>query len=281
MPKLRSLGFETDLFLARIGGEVHWRDRYVVVSTPSNPDFWWGNFLIYPEPPEESSANDDGEGSWLADHRRELSHAGATLLAWDRPDGARGAAEAFARAGFEIDESSILTACRGEIDEPRIWNDDVRVAPLASDRDWAAAMRAQTNAFAARRSGSLDDLARFVERQHAIYRAMQERGTGRWWGAWIGPELAGSLGLVRVARDGEERPSLGRFQLVGVDPRFGRQGVCSRLVHDVAKRALEEEGLSTLVMAADANYHAARVYEAVGFRRTEHLVAVIRKRPRA
>ena len=52
------------------------------------------------------------------------------------------------------------------------------------------------------------------------------------------------------------------------------------LVHAAARHALEE-GCSTLVMAADATYHAAKVYEAVGFRRTEHLMALLRKPARA
>ena len=102
---------------------------------------------------------------------------------------------------------------------------------------------------------------------------------GQWWGARIDGTMAGSLGLVRV--DDVPGRSVGRFQLVGVDPAFGRRGVGSTLVHHVARRALFEDGLDTLVMCADATYHAAKVYESVGFKPTEKLVAAIKKPPKS
>jgi len=128
MRTIRSLGFRTDLFLVGLWGEVIERDRYVVVRTPDNPDFRWGNFLLYREAPDARAAAENGDGSWRADHARELPHARATLFAWDSPDGARGAADAFVEQGFEIDEGSILTATRGQIVEPDKRNSDVRVA---------------------------------------------------------------------------------------------------------------------------------------------------------
>jgi hypothetical protein len=100
------------------------------------------------------------------------------------------------------------------------------VAPLASEAEWEAAARALTAAFAANRSGTLEDLRTFIDRQLSRYRAMQAAGFGQWFGEFVEGELAGSLGVVR---HGE----LGRFQLVGTDPRFGRR-------------------------AADASYHAAK-----------------------
>lgn len=74
---------------------------------------------------------------------------------------------------------------------------------------------------------------------------------------------------------------LGRFQLVGTDPRFARRGVCSTLVHDASRWALTELGVDALVIAADAEYHAARVYESVGFRPTERLCALVKRAAKA
>lgn len=266
MWSLRSFAFQTDLFLVGLSGEVIDRDRYLLLRTPSNPGYWWGNFLFYRDPPTPEIA--------LADHAREFADPEATLIAWDRPDGDAGHADAFAPLGFEIDIGSILTARGSDLVAPKRSDLQIAIAPLETATDWADALECQTNAFSERRSGSLEDLRGFIERQHRIYRAIAERKVGRWWGARIDGEMAGVLGLVRV-----ESRGLGRFQLVGVDPKFGRRGVCSTLVHHVARHALVEEGLDTLVMAADATYHAAKVYEGVGFRPTERLIAVIKKPP--
>lgn len=273
MWQLRALTFRTDFFIARItGGEVIDRGRYAVLRTPSNPDFWWGNFLVHRDPPTPDVALDD--------HAREFPDSKHALVAWDRPDGDAGHVDAFVAHGFAIDEGVTLTARRGDLVAPTRSDPRIVPAPLESDDDWRDVVEQQLKAFAPRRSGSLEDLRTFHERQHATYRAMQERGDGQWWGARIDGTMAGSLGLVRVA-DGAPGGAVGRFQLVGVDPAFGRRGVCSALVHHVARHALFEQGLDTLVMCADATYHAAKVYESVGFRRTEKLVAAIKRPPKS
>jgi predicted GNAT family acetyltransferase len=97
---------------------------------------------------------------------------------------------------------------------------------------------------------------------------------GEWYGAFLGGRLVGDLGLFR---DGP----LARFQDVSTDEAFRRRGVCGTLVHEVARRALESGRAETLVMVADENYHAARVYESVGFRPEERHVVACRYPPRS
>ena len=158
MWELRSVGFRTDLFLVAFDGIVEDRGRYVVVRTPSNPEFWWGNFLLYPDAPDASAVVRGHENSWRDDHAREFPLAKACLLAWDRPDGDAGAAEAFVSEGFEVDDSSILTVTEQSIHPPPRWSDDVVIAPLDTDAHWEAAAHTLTNAFAPNRSGTMDDL---------------------------------------------------------------------------------------------------------------------------
>ena len=45
--RVTSLGFLTDLALRVLeGAEVTDRGDYLVVRSPDNPTFWWGNFLL-------------------------------------------------------------------------------------------------------------------------------------------------------------------------------------------------------------------------------------------
>ena len=49
---VRSLAFRTDLALLERGGtEVTDRGTHLVVRTPGNPTFYWGNFMLLSEPP--------------------------------------------------------------------------------------------------------------------------------------------------------------------------------------------------------------------------------------
>lgn len=273
MRQLRALGHRTELFIVAFDGEVVDKDRYVLVRTPSNPDFWWGNCLVYPEPPDADAAARGSGTSWFDDLAREFPNARTHLVTWDRPDGACGEVAPFLREGFALDEGVILTATAAQLRRPPRYADDVAIRPLVDPRDWEGAARALTAAFAPNRSGTLDELRVFVERQLTRYQAMQAAGIGRWFGAVVDGEIAAALGIVRQG-------DVGRFQLVGTDPRFGRRGVCSTLVHACARIALDELGVRTLVMAADATYHAAKVYESVGFVPTERLIALLKKPPR-
>ena len=47
-----SLGFRTDLaLLADSGSVVEDRGTHLVVRSPENPSYFWGNFLLLAEPP--------------------------------------------------------------------------------------------------------------------------------------------------------------------------------------------------------------------------------------
>ena len=70
---------------------------------------------------------------------------------------------------------------------------------------------------------------------------------------------------------------IGRFQSVKTHPGYRRRGICGTMVYAIARRGLETMGAETLVMIADAEYHAAKIYQSVGLRPTERIVSVERK----
>jgi GNAT superfamily N-acetyltransferase len=257
----RSLGHATELALVQLEGVVEELDDHWRVHTPTSPDFYWGNYLLFKHAPRgELDAR-----AWLDRFERLLGREGLRhrLIAWDAP-GERGAIEPFLARGFELDEAVILTASEVHpLPRPR---PSLEIRALVEDSEWDSAAALQARAFSVR---SKDEQATrdFAVQQMRRYRRTVSTGAGQWWGAFLQGRLAGTLGLFSLG-------DIARFQLVGVDPEFQKQGVAGTLVHDVSARALAA-GVSTLVMAADATYHAARVYESVGFCPTERLFAVI------
>ena len=60
--RIKSLGFRTDVALRVLeGAEVIDRGDHLVVRSPDNPGFWWGNFLLLDAPPGRGTAD-----AWLA-----------------------------------------------------------------------------------------------------------------------------------------------------------------------------------------------------------------------
>ena len=69
---------------------------------------------------------------------------------------------------------------------------------------------------------------------------------------------------------------LGRFQNVSTKESFRRQGICGTLVHYAANYAFKQHGAKRLIMEADEDYIAARIYESIGFKVIEKSMAICR-----
>jgi hypothetical protein len=106
--RLRSLGYRTDLIFARHYGMVADRGDHLVIRTPSNPGFHWGNFLLFAQPPGEGSL-----ARWKALFHDEITArqpARHLAFGWDSPEGERGRLEPFLEDGFLLNENVVLTA---------------------------------------------------------------------------------------------------------------------------------------------------------------------------
>ena len=128
---VHSLGYRTDLALLQLGGSiVEDRGTHLVVRTPANPGFHWGNFLLLATPPEPGS----GE-YWLEEFHRELPEASHRAFGVDGTSGTKDDLAAFAEAGLDVDASSVMTA--SAVHEPPHPHPSAVVRPLTSDEDWA------------------------------------------------------------------------------------------------------------------------------------------------
>ena len=101
--EVRSLGYRTDLaILALEGSQVTDHGDHLVVRTPSNPDYWWGNFLLL---------EDLGPGSgsvWMARFAAEFPGAQHMALGLDETDaGTIGPDEL---AGMTMEQNAVMTA---------------------------------------------------------------------------------------------------------------------------------------------------------------------------
>jgi len=259
--EIQSLGYRTDLIFPRFDGQIIDRGDYLVILTPTNPTFYWGNFLLFSSPPGKGDLE-----NWKAIFSREIgSKLKAEHLAfgWDNTDGALGEIQPFLNVDFNLNQSVVLATEQVKI--PPKYNQDVLVRPLISDDDWEQAMQ---NQIACRNPEySLEGYQVFKRDQMRRYRQMSEAGLGFWFGAFLENLLVAELGIFS---DG----NVGRFQQVGTHPDYRRQGICGALVYQASCYALEQMRLATLVMVADENYHAAKIYESIGFTTREHQVGI-------
>jgi ribosomal protein S18 acetylase RimI-like enzyme len=257
---IASLAYRTDLaMLERSGSEITDRGTHLVVRTPDNPTFWWGNFLLLTTAPsDEAEARE-----WLKTFEREFPEARHRTFGVDGTDGTLADLAGFADLGMETDASTVMTA--EAVHEPPRPNTEATYRPLVSDDDWAQEVEVS-------RAGEEfgNDLA-FATARAKAERRLVEAGYGAWWGAFEGDRLLASMGLF-TASDG-----LARFQNVKTHPDARGRGLAGTLVHRVSRYGFEELGARTLVMVADPDYLAIRIYRSVGFAETERQLQAERK----
>ncbi|MBV9023245.1 MAG: GNAT family N-acetyltransferase [Streptomycetaceae bacterium] len=256
--KVISLGFRTDLMLRKLAGSlIAEHPSHLVVRTPANPGYWWGNFVLFNTPPKPGDAS-----RWTAVFTSEFPEATHLALGVDGTDGNTGDFDELARLGVITTVDSVLTAT--QLAPPARPATHSTIRRLTSDDDWAQTIELRLACDGDKALSA--EHRQFVARKLAEYRSLYAAGHGAWFGAFIDGRMRSGAGLFS---DGS---GLARFQNVETHPAYRRRGLASTLVHHVGQWGLHELGARTLVIVADPDYHAIRIYRALGFADTERQV---------
>ncbi len=251
-------GWRTDFILHRFDAEVIELDDCLVVRTPSNPTFYWGNCLHLPRLPD-----DDELEHWLARFHEEITArqpasrhvAIGSASAYD--GGRRPRWEA---AGFDLVVQQMLSADPEAMRPPaRASRGAVRLRLLDLAVDSEALIEVEmTDADGFEPVGYRS----YLREQHARYRAMQAAGLLQWFGIECDAVLAATCGLLR---DRAGPGADGRFQRVVTHGAWRRRGLASALVHGACLFAFERWQVGALYMAADPEDVAIGIYRSLGF----------------
>lgn len=259
--RVESLGYRTDLIFPAFDGEIVDRGDHLIVRTPANPTFYWGNFLLFDEPPREGDLQ-----RWRELFTQEVGGPPTInhqAFGWDSPKGDQGHVTPFLDAGFRLERGVVLTA--ESLRPPVRHAEAIEIRALVNEADWTQAFENQV----ACRDEEFEETEyrAFWRRQVGRYRKMAESGLGDWYGAFMGERLVADLGIFT---DGV----LGRFQAVGTHPDFRRRGIARSLVSEAGRLAMARHGVRTLVIVADEDSEALRLYKSVGFEAMERQVGV-------
>lgn len=244
--------------------QVEDRGDYLVIRSPENPAYWWGNFILLSSPPAPGEAR-----QWLATFAAEFPAASHIALGIDVTEASAVQPAELVAAGLRIGRHTVMVTA--DVCEPPRPNRAAVCRVLAGDEDWeqAAALRAVLS------EGEPGGEPAFLRARIASERALTESGNGTWFGAFRAGKLAAQLGLVT---DGS---GIARYQAVETHPEARRQGLAGTLVWHAGRQALDAWGVSTLVMVADPHHAAIRIYRAVGFADAESQIGFERQPPDA
>ena len=251
--EIASLAFRTDLaMLEHSGSSVEDHGTHLVVRTPDNPTYWWGNFLLLAAAPGDV----EEARSWIDTFRLDLPEARHRTFGVDGTDGTATDLAPFAELGFDTEWSSVMTAT--SVHEPPRPHREATYRPLTSEDDWD-----QQLSLSLAGEDPVDYSLDFCRGRVRADRALVAAGYGAWWGAFVGERLCASMGLFTASE------GLARFQTVKTHPDARGRGLAGTLVHRVSRYGFDELGARTLVMVADPDYLAIRIYRSVGFAESE------------
>ena len=249
--RIKSLGFRTDVALRVLeGAEVIDRGDHLVVRSPDNPGFWWGNFLLLDAPPGPGTA-----AAWLARFAAEFPSAQHVALGVD-DSGEDAAIPADFQAAELAAECGTVLTCAAVRPPPRP-NSAAEIRRLESEADWQQSVDLGVRCYG-------DDAAgEYMLRRTAARRRLTQAGHGAWFGAFTGGRLMAQLGMCDAGG------GFARYQDVETDPVARRRGLAGTLVWHAGRYGRDVLGASTLVIVADPADVAIRVYRACGLAAAE------------
>lgn len=259
--ELQSLGFQTDLIFPAFEGEILDRGHYLVIRTPANPTFHFGNFLLFDKPPAEGDLT-----RWQNLFAKEIGRPDQVnhlAFGWDTGKNEPGLIQPFLDRGYHLEVSVVLTANKVDLNPKS--SPGFTIRQLHSENDWQQSVE---NQVISRESiYSEEGYRNFRLGQAERYHKMAAAGLGAWFGAFDGEHLVGDLGIFC---SGE----LGRYQSVQTHPDFRRRGIAGALIYQAGIYAFENHEIERLVIVAEADTPAQRLYQSIGFQFAEYQMGI-------
>ncbi len=250
----RSTALKTELALAATRGKTIDRGDYLVVETPDDPGYAYGNLLVLPAAPQVGEV-----AYWTRKFEAELGKPTIRHVTfwWDGTTGELGAESELLAAGFTVEINMVMTATAITAPPPPSPLSIRELMPeeleATHDLAWAIGDRHD------------EHYREFLLRRALWQRSLVERGLAKFFGAFDQQELVASLGLVPIG-------GIARYQDVQTAPGYRRRGLAAALLAAAATAIPAER---YVIMAAPGG-DAERVYRRVGFALAERTASACR-----
>jgi len=223
-------GWATDLaILEHSGSIVEDHEDHLIVRTPLNPDFHWGNCLFVTN---EDTLGDAGR--WVSAFQSALPEATWVAIGLTRmPDDQ----DAWVEQGLDLELDDVLTTRTLPPQAPLPEGYAVR---RLSGEDWAHSVARSIAENDRTDEEDPKSFERFAQNQAQARRALSERDIGATFGAFADNTLIADLGIVRCG-------TTARYQSVGTDEEHRRRGLASHLL-GVAARWSADRGCDRWVI---------------------------------
>ncbi len=255
---LQSQYYQALILKERQSAQVTDKGSYMVVRTPERPDYYWGNYILM-----ASAPGPDSYARWMDIFESEIgavSETGYVAITWDRPGG-QGHTSQFTENGFDLQTSVILSSdC---VHAPPKFNSHVTIRPLQTESDFDQAIDVHFTPGWEYFSDDKEQME-FLQDSAKDFRKFIDAGSAISLGAFLDDKLTAVVEMYYSDR-------LCILGSVVTHRDYRRQGICSSLTYNACQYALTQLNCRLLTLEADEDYHAAKIYESIGFCPTEKI----------
>lgn len=246
--ELKSVGLNSDLEILKTTSNVVDLGNYIKIETTNNPEFFWGNFLVFPHPPKNSDVN-----NWKEIFKKEFASNNQVkhiAFTWDIYGG-KPEIEAFLAEGFILEEAVLMSATELKTYKAK---DQKEYREILSDADWSQLIELQIATGLLELNYNPKIYREFVQRRFANYQLMVEKNMGKWFGVFHDGQLICDLGLFGDSTNM-------RFQSIETHIDFRGLGLAQNLMA-YAANSLKAKNY---ILQADSKGKAIDLYMKMGF----------------
>lgn len=258
-----SLGQQTDLAILELtGSEINTYEDHVVVKTPQNPNYHWGNFILVLDPAKINDCS-----YWVS--RFEHEFPDKDWIALDLPEMPSDTAS-WEKQGIALEKLDVLSS-----------NSTPSKAPLPSGyttralqgSDWEALILQEIAGLVSEYDYEPEKVEAFVRETNAARQRLCREENAAWFGAFLGEDLVANLGVIKCGKTA-------RYQSVETHPDHRRKGLASHLL-GIAATWSEQKACDKWVIVTEETNDAGRVYRRAGFKPDVPTVNAYRKPKRS
>jgi len=242
-----SPGWKTDLDILALGGsKIQTFDDHLVVRTPTNPEYHWGNCLLVMDPKSV-----DLSDRWVAMYRSVFPHSDwiaiglpqmpSNLAAWEQQ-------------GISLEQLDVLSMSSIPKSHPL---PDGYTSRQFDEQDWETLTKREISSLLAKGGYKPAATEEFVIEANASRKRLCSTGDAAWFGAYRGDELVASLGIVRCG-------TTARYQSVETSEAHRRKGLASHLL-GLAASWSQKQGCECWVIVTEERNAAGHIYRRAGF----------------
>lgn len=256
---LASLALRSELLTLSGISHLTWHDGYFVQTTPSEPNFWMGNQIIL----TDTSLDGNEAFAVFEAHFPDAAHR---CVVWDILGLDPTTLTGFAALGRRIEGFDTMTL-QGTLRDVPV-PDGIVLRALDGPQDWAKAEALQAEV-GIEEGYDGDTHGPYIARRNAGRRVQIDKGIGQWFGAFDGDQIVASMGMFHDDK-------IARYQSVETRITHRKRGICSALLRHAALWALNREPNAEVVIVAEADTAAGRLYRSMGFAHAETIYGVTR-----